>query len=108
MPHLNPEGFYKPNLLGGFIEYDMLLNDSNCGCVAAFYTVLMPGRKENGQYDPSENGMFYCDANKVGGNYCPEFDLMEANLYAFQTTPHSCDKPSSAGFYSKCDKTGDC
>merc|ERR1712012_103499 len=31
----DPEGFYKPNLLGGSIEYDMDLSQMTCGCIAA-------------------------------------------------------------------------
>lgn len=33
---------------------------------------------------------------------------MEANQYAFQTTPHKCDAPSAKGFYNWCDKAGNC
>ncbi len=68
----------------------------------------MPGRYPDGSYNPAEKSQYYCDANAVGGNYCPEFDLMEANQKSFQTTPHSCDAPNEHGFYSKCDTSGDC
>lgn len=44
----------------------------------------------------------------VGGHWCPEFDIMEANTYAFQTTPHRCDAPNSKGHYSNCDRGGQC
>ena len=33
---------------------------------------------------------------------------MEANKYAWQTTPHNCDAPSDKGFYSSCDAAGQC
>jgi len=33
---------------------------------------------------------------------------MEANQYALQTTPHSCNAPSSKGSYDWCDKGGQC
>lgn len=107
-PSLDPSQFYKPNLLGGSVEYDVDLSQSNCGCIAAFYLVSMPGKKSNGSYDPSEDGMYYCDANQVGGNYCPEFDIMEANQWTAQTTPHSCNAPSSAGHYDYCNRAGSC
>ena len=54
------------------------------------------------------DGWGYCDGNKVDGNYCPEFDLMEANKVAWATTPHPCDKPSNVGFYNNCDRDGHC
>jgi len=106
-PSLDPNQFYKPNLLGGYVEYDVDLSQSNCGCVAAFYMVSMPGKNSAGQVEPSEDNMYYCDANQVGGNYCPEFDIMEANQWTAQTTPHSCDSPSN-GHYWNCNRGGGC
>ena len=70
-----------------------------CGCIAAFYTVSMPAKDSSGNYTAGDDGLWYCDANQVGGTYCPEFDIMEANKYAYQTTPHSCNSPSSTGHY---------
>ena len=77
-PWLDPNKYFKPNLLGGSVEYDVDLSRRNCGCVAAFYLIKMPGVNENGDYWETD-GYYYCDANKVFGNYCPEFDIMEAN-----------------------------
>lgn len=39
----NPD-YYIPNVLGGSIEWDVDLSHHECGCIAAFYTVLMPGK----------------------------------------------------------------
>ena len=78
---LDPTKFFKPNLLGGSVEYDVDLSTRNCGCIAAFYLVSMPGKKQDGTYWNTD-GYYYCDANQVGGNYCPEFDIMEANQWA--------------------------
>mmetsp|Transcript_14940 Transcript_14940/g.18801 ORF Transcript_14940/g.18801 Transcript_14940/m.18801 type:complete len:101 (+) Transcript_14940:2047-2349(+) len=50
----------------------------------------------------------YCDAAQVGGFFCPEFDIMEANKYAFRSTGHTCDAPSLSGVYSNCDGDGSC
>jgi hypothetical protein len=78
-PETDPNQFYKPKLLGGSVEFDVLMDDSNCGCVQAFHTVLQPGKNEDGSFRPNEDNSYYCDANKVGGNFCPEFDIMEGN-----------------------------
>ena len=106
-PDLSPESFYTPNLLGGTVEYDVDLSGKDCGNVAAFYLCSMPGKDDSGNYWNTD-GFYYCDANKVDGNFCPEYDIMEANKYAMQTTPHSCDAPSDKGHYYNCDKGGQC
>ena len=103
---LDPNKFFRPNLLGGSVEYDVDLSTRNCGCIAAFYLVGMPGKKSNGELWNTD-GYYYCDANKVGGNFCPEFDIMEANQWAWQSTAHSCDAPNN-GFYNKCNRAGAC
>ena len=100
--HLDPHGWYIPNLVGGAIEYDVDLSASGCGCNAAFYLVSMPGYDAQQHEAPSGAGDFYCDANKVGGVWCPEMDIMEANTYAWHTTPHHCDAPQGK-YYSGCD-----
>ena len=76
---LGPDNFYLPNVNGGYWEYDVDLSQSGCSCNAAFYLVSMPGHDYNGNPDPSEHNDYYCDANQVGGVWCPEFDIMEAN-----------------------------
>lgn len=45
---LDPNKYYKPNLMGGSVEYDVDLSQQNCGCVAAFYLVGMPGKNSAG------------------------------------------------------------
>lgn len=93
--------YFTPNMLGGSVEYDVNLSEVGCGCVAALYTVLMPSVDEN--VDP----FGYCDANRIGGHWCPEFDVMEANMYSFHTTAHKCDAPVD-GVYDNCDRGGTC
>jgi hypothetical protein len=106
-PYMDPAQFYKPNLLGGSVEYDVDLSGSNCGCVAAFYLVGAPGKDRNGNYWNTD-GYYYCDGNQVGGNYCPEYDIMEANQWVSQTTVHACDAPDGKGFYYNCNRGGTC
>jgi len=88
------------NLLGGIIEFDTDLSTVGCSCLTALYTVTMPGKKNTG--DP----MYYCDAHAVAGDYCPEFDIMEANMYAFREVGHTCDAPDSNGIFPMCDFNG--
>ena len=90
----NPQ-YYRPNLLGGVVEYDIYLGNQECGCVSAFYTVLAPAKDWNGNVWADTDGLAYCDANKVDGAWCPEFDIMEANKWVWSTTPHKCDAPNA-------------
>ena len=43
LDYSNPQ-YFRPNLLGGTVEYDVDLSDHECGCIAAFYLVSMPGK----------------------------------------------------------------
>jgi len=65
----------------------------------------MPAYDRNGKPSKTDAGDFYCDANKVGGYWCPEMDIMEANQWAFAVTPHTCDQPDDH-YYDKCDRGG--
>lgn len=68
----------------------------------------MPAKDQNGTPLPSDGKDYYCDANKGAGSWCPEFDVMEANQYAFHATPHKCDAPNDKGHYYNCDRGGQC
>lgn len=89
-------------MLGGSLEYDVDLSAVECGCVTALYTILMPA------VDNEDDIFGYCDANQVDGHWCPEFDIMEANKYAYRATGHTCDAPDDRGVYSNCDRSGQC
>ena len=102
-PTTDPDSYFTPQMLGGYIEYDVDLSSVGCGCVTAFYGVLMPGIDKDVSDDPFQ----YCDANRVGGSYCPEFDIMEANMYGFRATSHKCD-PATDGIFDSCDHSGQC
>ena len=99
---VDTDKYFKPNMLGGTMEYDVDLSQVGCGCDSAIYGVLMPA------VDNETDVQKYCDANKVGGHWCPEFDVMEANKYAFRVTGHKCDAPDASGVYSNCDRSGSC
>jgi len=69
--------------------------------------VGMPGFGSNGEPFESLNGLYYCDAWAVDGNFCPEFDIMEANTKAYRAVNHSCNEPSN-GHYTWCHSNGTC
>ena len=106
-PDVDPEAIFKPKLLGGYMTYTVDLSKVTCGCVAALFLSLMPGKNASGAYEPSNDGLYYCDASKVDGTYCTEFDIMEANKYSWRSTHHDCVEPDN-GYFSSCDKSGQC
>ena len=70
----------------------------------------MPGKNNHSlDPDPTRGGDFYCGANagKHGGNNCPEVDVLEANMYALQTTLHTCvEDGKRPGYFPTCDQHG--
>ncbi|KAH3759028.1 Endoglucanase EG-1 [Pelomyxa schiedti] len=91
------------SLLGKTVSYTVDLSAIGCACNLALYLAQMPAY--NGYTpDPTTCGDYYCDANKVCGIYCPEMDIMEANAYAFDITPHKCDQTTYPYYY--CDGGG--
>lgn len=56
---MDPEMYFKPNLLGATLEYDEDLSMAHCGCDAAFYLVRMPALNVDGTPDPTD-GYYYC------------------------------------------------
>jgi len=97
---VDPSSYFRANLLGGGISFNVDLSQVGCNCLTALYTVLMPA------VDNMSDPFKYCDANQVGGHWCPEFDMMEANKWAFRATGHKCDNPDSNGKYHNCDRSG--
>jgi len=94
-----------PSLLDSTIHYTVDLSNAGCACNAALYLVAMPAYNSNNQPDPTKCGDYYCDANDVCGINCPEIDIMEANSYAWQSTPHKCNTPNQ-NYYPSCDGGG--
>ena len=54
---LDNNNFYRPNLLGGILEYDVDLSDVECGCVSQLAGIMMPNN------DNWRDAFHYCDAN---------------------------------------------
>jgi hypothetical protein len=94
------------NFLGRTFSFTVDLSTVGCGCNSAFYLAHLPGLDQYGNFFPSSSNDYYCDANDVGGNFCPEEDVMEANNAAYAATPHKCVAPTSKGYYASCDKGG--
>jgi len=104
-----PENILQLKLLGKTLSFTVDLSKVGCACNVAFYLIGAPGRDWNGKpfAGPKNSGQppYYCDANQVGGQWCPEVDIMEANDHTFAATPHKCDAPVN-GHYNSCDRSG--
>lgn len=109
-----PRGFSLFKLLGRTLSFTVDLHAVGCACNLALYLVEEPARDVDGvpslagedAPDFCKSSPYYCDANQVCGQWCPEIDLMEANNRVFASTPHHCDAPTSAGHYENCDRAG--
>ncbi|KAJ9463559.1 4-glucanase (cellulase) [Diplonema papillatum] len=97
--------FAQYALQGRTVSFTADISAVGCSCNAAFYFSNMPAIGSDGQPVSGADGDFYCDANDVNGEWCWEMDVMEANRYVTQVTPHTCAEPPG-GFVSSCDKGG--
>lgn len=87
------------------LAFDVDLSQVGCSCNGALYLVSMPAYGSNQQPQPGKDGAYYCDANQVGGTYCPEMDVIESNMYAMASTAHTCNY-QPPHYYSYCDRGG--
>merc|ERR1712165_142975 len=101
----NPDVYWQTPLLGNHFSFDVDLSRVGCHCNAAAYFIQMPGYNSGQSPEPGEGGDYYCDANKVGGNYCPEYDNFEGNKYTMASTLHTCNYVPP-NFYDWCDGGG--
>jgi len=52
-----------------------------------------------------KGGDYYCDANFVNNNFCPEYDTFEGNKYTMVSTLHTCEHVPP-NYYPSCDRGG--
>ena len=102
---LKMDSYYMMPALGKRLSFDVDMSDVGCNCNGALYFVSMPAYNSAQQPVPGKDGEYYCDANEVGGVYCPEMDVMEANKYAMASTAHTCQY-HAPHYYSSCDRGG--
>merc|ERR1711915_864401 len=95
---LSPDAFWQVNLDEQHFTYDLNLSGVPCHCNAAGYFIKMPAPNAGG------GGDYYCDANYVGGQGCPEYDTLESNKHIVTGALHNCGWDGS--WYSGCDGGG--
>ena len=101
-PTLDTSQYFTPDLLGGYLEYDVDMSQVGCGCLTAFYAVMMPA------VDNVNDPFQYCGSGSRAAAACPEFDIMEANKYGFRSTDHMCEPADEYGIFSECENRGSC
>eukprot|EP01084_Bolivina_argentea_P061575 112542_1 len=100
--NFTPDTFMEYKLKNKTLSFTANISTVSCSCNAAFYLVSMPGYAPNGKPNPA-NG-YGCGAND-GADYCWELDIMEANQFALQATPHICNEPAGT-YITSCDGRG--
>jgi len=95
---MDADMYWQTPLMDMHFAYNVDLSNVGCHCNAAGYFIGMPG--PNG----GDGGDYYCDANFVGGQWCPEYDCLESNKYTIAGTLHTCT--GSPGNWNECDRGG--
>ncbi len=85
-------------LSGKTLSYTLDISRVPCHCNAAVYFSAMPAPEMGDGLD------YYCDANCVGGQCCPEFDTLESNKHTIVSTLHNCE--ASGDWWANCDGAG--
>merc|ERR1712071_100350 len=97
---LDADMYWQTPLMDMHFAYNIDLSNVGCLCNAAGYFIGMPGPTGG------EGGDWHCDANFVGGQWCPEYDCLESNKYTVAGTLHTCT--GSPGNWNDCDRGGYC
>jgi len=95
---MDPGMYWQTPLDAHHFSYKTDLSNVGCHCNAAGYFINMPGP------GPGDGGDWYCDANFVGGQWCPEYDCLESNKHTVAATLHRCS--GSLGNWGDCDRGG--
>eukprot|EP01084_Bolivina_argentea_P056502 103412_1 len=101
----SPYIFQEYKLTGKTLSFTANLSSIGCSCNAAVYFTTIPGYGSDGKPNPGGQGDYYCAANGGNGEFCWELDILEANKYALQVTPHTC-KQNPGGYITSCDGIG--
>ena len=62
-PTLDKDAYFKPDLLGGFMQYEVDLSKVGCNCVTNVMGLAMPS------VDPNADEFGFCNAS--GDSLCP-------------------------------------
>merc|ERR1712107_551862 len=75
----DPYTYWAADLSNKHFAYSIDVHQVGCKCNAAMYWVNMPGMDGGNNPVPGPGGDYYCDANFVNDNWCPEYDTYEGN-----------------------------
>ena len=101
----DPNIYWQTQLLGNKFSYEIDVSNTGCHCNAAGYFSKLPGYNSGQQLEAGPGGDYYCDANFVNDNFCPEYDTFEGNKYTMASALHTCDYVAP-NFYPNCDRGG--
>ena len=87
----DPNIYWQTKLLGNKFSYEIDVSNTGCHCNAAGYFSQLPGYNSGQQLEAGPGGDYYCDANFVNNNFCPEYDTFEGNKYTMASALHTCD-----------------
>jgi len=94
-PTLDKNAYFKPDLLGGFMQYEVDLSKVGCNCVTQVLGLAMPA------VDETADEFGYCTAHS--SEKCPQQNIMVANKYGFKANTRSCEAPNADGIFEECD-----
>lgn len=85
----DPADFHMFQLADKTLSFTVFLNGTACGLFASVDLLSMPATAIG------RDGDWHCDAHVNEKAYCPEIDIMRANIYTLHSSAHACSKPWS-------------